>query len=534
VSSAVREVRGSVPLRRSANARTHDRSSSAGAALSWATPPRRLALIVLALTIAKLLVAALTPLAFDEALYWRYSKHLAAGYMDHPFMNPLMIRVGTSLFGDTPLGVRVMAVLSGLPASWALWQAALWLSDSARLATTAALFFNVTLLLSVGGMVATSDQWVVATSTGLLLALAGLERSGGGRWWLAVGAAFGLGLCAKYTTVFFSPGVALWLALTPGRRRWLASPWPWAGALVAALIFAPVLVWNARHGWASFVYQSGRLSVWRWSPRTVLEFLGALVVLATPPVFILACAGLVPPRGDLRTRSGHTLLVVLVAPLTIYLLWHSTHERVQGNWPAPVYPALCVLAAYAAGRFGEGQGARGRIVFWSARLAAPVGLVLAAAVYLELVTGILPFGSHDPRARVLGLGWPSLARQVDTLRARNRATAILTTDYILNSWTRWYLPSATPVEQVNERMRWTNEPLPPLDLGHTPALYLCRNECGKLWRIRRRFRSVRRIATLDQSGDGHRVARYGVYLLREPTGPVFDSATLVRGADHAD
>src|SRR5258706_7821256 len=80
--------------------------------------------VILLLTAARLVVAANAPLAPDEALYWRYSKHLAPGFMDHPFMNPLMIRIGTTLFGDTPLGVRMISVLSSLPASWAVWRAA--------------------------------------------------------------------------------------------------------------------------------------------------------------------------------------------------------------------------------------------------------------------------------------------------------------------------------------------------------------------------------------------------------------------------
>ena len=496
--------------------------------------PLRLTAFVLSLTALKLLVAALTPLAFDEALYWRYSKHLAAGYMDHPFMNPLMIRIGTSLFGDSPFGVRSMAVLLSLPASWAVWQGALRLFQNFQLAALAALYFNLTLLMSVGSMVATSDQVVVTTSAFLLLFLVELDRSGRGGWWLAVGAAFGLGLCSKYTTAFFAASIAVWLAITPARRRWLISPWPWAGALVALLIFSPVLVWNAHHGWASFVYQSGRLTVWRWSVRSVLEFIGALFLLATPPIFILACAALCSPRTEFYVGSGRVLLTAFIAPIVLYFLWHSTHERVQGNWPAPVYPAVAVLAAWASCELSGREGWLGRLVLWSARLAAPFGVALAAGVYLELVTGFIPFGAHDPRARVLGLGWPAVGRQIDALRASTGARAILTTDYVLDSWTRYYLPSPTPVEQVSERMRWANEPPPHLDLARAPALYVCRNSCPKLWKITRRFRSVHRIATLSQVGDGHVVARYGVYRLAEPTGPTFEPTSLVRGADHEE
>ena len=490
--------------------------------------------VVAAMTLLKVVVAGLTPLAFDEALYWRYSKHLAAGYMDHPFMNPLMIRIGSSLFGDTPLGVRFMSVMLSLPASWAVWRAAALLFEDAAIAATAALFFNLTVVMSVGSMVATSDQCVVTTAALLLLSLAELDRSGRGAWWLAVGSAFGLGLCSKYTTIFFAVSIALWLAFTPGRRRWLGSPWTWAGAGLALCLFSPVLVWNAEHHWASLVYQSGRLTVWNWSPRYVLEFAGALIVLATPPIFVLAGVGLRPPRQGEPQFSARMLLVCMVAPLVAYLLWHATHERVQGNWPAPVYSAVAIAAAYAACETRLRPPMLREVVRWSARLATPFGLGLAALVYLELVAGVIPFGSHDPRARVLGLGWPALARQIEAIRSRTGADAILTTDYILNSWTRYYLPSATPVEQVNERMRWANEPLPSLDLTHRPALYVCRNACPKLWTITQRFRSVTPIANLVQRGDGHVVAHLRVYRLANPSAPVFDSASIVRGADHAE
>src|ERR1700740_2498664 len=73
------------------------------------------------LIVVRLIVASQVPLAFDEALYWRWSQHLAFGNLDHPPMTPLLIRAGTSIFGDTSLGVRVMIVLLSIPASWSVW-----------------------------------------------------------------------------------------------------------------------------------------------------------------------------------------------------------------------------------------------------------------------------------------------------------------------------------------------------------------------------------------------------------------------------
>ena len=39
---------------------------------------------------------------------------------------------------------------------------------------------------------------------------------------------------------------------------WFARPAPYLAALVALAIVAPVVVWNARHGWVSFAFQGAR------------------------------------------------------------------------------------------------------------------------------------------------------------------------------------------------------------------------------------------------------------------------------------
>ncbi len=54
---------------------------------------KRTAWIVCALVLLRLIVAAFTPLAFDEAYYWTWSKRLAGGYLDHSPMVAFVTRL---------------------------------------------------------------------------------------------------------------------------------------------------------------------------------------------------------------------------------------------------------------------------------------------------------------------------------------------------------------------------------------------------------------------------------------------------------
>src|SRR5271169_1352899 len=83
---------------------------------------RNTAVTILALVALRLVAAAWTPLTFDEAYYWMWSKHLAFGYYDHPPAVAVVIRLGTMIAGDTGLGVRLVSILLALPMSWAVFR----------------------------------------------------------------------------------------------------------------------------------------------------------------------------------------------------------------------------------------------------------------------------------------------------------------------------------------------------------------------------------------------------------------------------
>ena len=63
-----------------------------------------------------------TPLSFDEAYYWLWSKHLACGYYDHPPMIAFVIRAGTSALRRYQLR-RAHRDAPAVDRGWAVWRA---------------------------------------------------------------------------------------------------------------------------------------------------------------------------------------------------------------------------------------------------------------------------------------------------------------------------------------------------------------------------------------------------------------------------
>jgi dolichol-phosphate mannosyltransferase len=78
--------------------------------------------------------------------------------------------------------------------------------------------------------------------------------------WLCAGLALGLGLISKYSIGLLGLVTAVFMVLDPPSRRWFRRWEPYAGVLVAAAVFSPVVIWNAQHEWASFVFPDGATS----------------------------------------------------------------------------------------------------------------------------------------------------------------------------------------------------------------------------------------------------------------------------------
>jgi 4-amino-4-deoxy-L-arabinose transferase-like glycosyltransferase len=415
---------------------------------------KKLAAVLAVVTLIRLIVAATAPLAPDETYYWVWSHALAAGYLDHPPMVALWIRAGTVLAGQTALGVRLLGPLAAFVASWMLFDAGRVLFSRTKAGVTAVLLLNATLLMGVGTVIMTPDSPLLFFWTATLWAVARLAAGGPGAWWLAAGVFGGLALDSKFTALFLWIGIGLWVLLVPAVRPWLRRWQPWAACAIGFLLFAPVLMWNAAHGWAGFIKQGGRVE--DWHPSRALGFLGELIGgqigLATPLIWALCMAGLWVAgwQAVQRRDAAWSLLAALSVPPALVFLQHVSGDRVQGNWPAIIYPALTLAAGALTVRRSFLTGAVG------------LGFAITALAYVQATTGLIPLPPRvDPVALRLA-GWDSLARQTQTFCDATGAAYVAADGYALASELAWWMPDGIPVVGADERWNLTTLPASPV------------------------------------------------------------------------
>jgi hypothetical protein len=485
---------------------------------------RRRALVsALGLCALQVLAASNLELMFDEAYYRLWSKHLAWGYHDHPPFVAGWIWLSIALFGDTELGMRLLGILATLAGAWTIHEIARDLFDDRQKSAFAALLWTATPLLGVGAMLVTPDTPLMVGWTTALWALARLHRTEDWRWWLLVGAGAGAALQAKYTALFLGPGIMLAMLVLPRWRRWWQHPAPYMGGAIALALFAPNILWNAAHGWETFAKQFGRVADTEWTLRFVGEFIGSQFGLLNPLTCVLAFAGLwLAVRGPAdANRDARRLLACLVAPLLMYFLFHSLHDRVQGNWMAPLYPALILLAADAGVTgLAEPPWAR-RLIENARRWAWPTGLALLALVYTQALLTPLPLKPQSDPTTLMS-GWGDLARDLDAIAKREGAETILTQSYALTSLLRRYAPGQRAVLQYNERGRWTYDLTATLRASDAPMIFVVEQKRAGGAAPLDRFAEAREIARINRTRRGTVLETYVLYRAARPIKPILD------------
>jgi len=300
----------------------------------------RYLLLVVGLTLAHAIGAAMAPVSGDEAYYWDCSRHLDWSYFDQPPLTIWLMIPFRFLFGETALAVRSPAILAGFLAGLFLLPLILRLGGTTRDAALVYLLMHALPIFALGFSYTSTD---VVMGTAYLAAIwaAVAVAQGHRRAWWGLGVAFGLGFLAKFSIIVALLPAAVAL-LSPKARADLRTVTPWAAALVSALLTAPVWIWGAQHNWDNIVFQlSGRHSPEGLGLKYLLEFIGANLVLASPILAVLL-VGSCWPAWKRKDPAWRVAVAGALAPFVFFGLV-SLRTRVGAHWGGPGLMMMTVL-----------------------------------------------------------------------------------------------------------------------------------------------------------------------------------------------
>jgi 4-amino-4-deoxy-L-arabinose transferase-like glycosyltransferase len=419
-----------------------------------------------ALAILRAIFAATIDLRVDEAYYWTWSREGAMSYLDHPPLVAWSIRLGTLMFGDGNFGVRIAGLVSMLAMQLLLADIVWRTVRDIRYVLVVALLPEACLTYGLGMAKITPDVALIPFELAMMWSLVRLWQSDDQRWWLAAGLFGGLALASKYTALLLLPAVALFVLVPDWRGRQLRSPWLWLGIVLAALVFSPVLYWNAIHDWASFRFQLDRpAQLSGWSAKFFGDFLGQQFVLIGVLMFPIVMWGtaLLAMRGFRRREPVAILLSSAVIFPLLFLIKHSLSARVGDSWPLFIWPLAFACTAISYKHWREDSSSwPARMSLATLALAIVGGIVFVAAAELYYLTGKANvLGKNDPIGKEISF--------VDVVAAANAARKdvgakwFVTTDYRMCAMLRWHLRDSVPVIQLNERARYVGFREPALD-----------------------------------------------------------------------
>lgn len=330
-------------------------------------------------------------LGFGESYHFSCALRPSLSYFDHP---PLSLWLGTlalRLGGVDGVALRLPFVLLFAGTTWLTFSLGRTLF-TARAGWLAALVLNLSAVFTISvGMFLQSDGplmffWLACTAC-LVRIFFSPQLDRPMAWWMLTGATLGLALLSKYHAVFLVFGAGLFALVSKEQRRWIAHPGPYVAMAIAAAIFSPALIWNARYDWISFRWQGQRGLEsqglhWDWLARDIGgQALWLLPWIWWPLALELPRSMLLAVRDPVR----RFLACMAVGPIVLFTAV-SAYANVgfHFHWQAPGYLMLFLaLGATLADRLARGHA----VSIWWLRSSIAFTILAVLALGVHCSTG---------------------------------------------------------------------------------------------------------------------------------------------------
>lgn len=355
----------------------------------------------------------------EEAYYWNYSRHLDIGYLDHPPMVAWLIRLGTTLFGQSQFGLRAGALGCAIVASVFTYRLARNLFGEAS-ALAALVLVQVLPFFFLSGLLMTPDAPLTAAWAGTLYYLELALVGGHSKAWWRAGLALGIGAISKYSIALLVPVTLAFMLWDRQSRRWWRLPQPYAAALLAVAVFSPVILWNAQHEWASFAFQTSRRLA-EAAKFTLHRLLASALVLITP-LGVLAVAaefmGGQPADSEdtaCARRGWRFIRLAILVPLAVFAIFSLRHE-VKLDWTGALWiAALPVMAVGMSASAAKLPALSAWIhAAWKPTLLSLLLIYGAGLHYLVLGFPGAGYGKHN---ELVPVGWRDFSDRISRVAA---------------------------------------------------------------------------------------------------------------------
>jgi 4-amino-4-deoxy-L-arabinose transferase-like glycosyltransferase len=268
----------------------------------------------------------------DELYFIAAGRHLSWGYPDQPPLVPVLARVLSDVAPGSLVTLRIPSALAAgvIVVLTALLAREFGGRREAQMLAAGSMAV-ASLLLGAGHLLSTTT-FDLLTWALLLWLFTRVLRTGDERLWLVVGVVAGVGLLNSDLTGFLVGAVMVGIAAS-GPRRKFASRWLWVGGIVAAVMWAPYLVWQAKHDWpqlaVSRAIAAGRSG--SSEPRSLfVPFQLGLVSPFLAPVWIV---GLIRLLRDSAIRWCRAIGIAYVLLAVVFLAAGGKPYYLGGMFP---------------------------------------------------------------------------------------------------------------------------------------------------------------------------------------------------------
>src|SRR5581483_3443073 len=205
------------------------------------------------------------------------------------------------------------------------------------------------------------------------------------KYWLAIGAAVGLGLMTKNNMAFLTFGLACGVLVS--HRNYLRGRWLWLGALLAFVIVSPYLVWELQNGAPTLEFiRNASIKNATLSP---LEFIVMQILVLNPFTLPIWLAGLI---FYMRSKKYRLLAWMYLVPLAIFV----ATQAARADYLTPAYIWLLPAGAVVIEQWIERRKWQ-----WLKPLALGA-LVVSGLLLLPLGTPVLPVADTLAYAQAAG------------------------------------------------------------------------------------------------------------------------------------